>query len=242
MTNTGSTTITAPTAGAEVIEAMRSIQTEGDRWRLAEALHAQIPSGLEGFADIIDAATTAGVLGKLSFNTLRLYRDTAARWPADLRVPNVSFSAHRTAMTIDIKAASKLLHALARQKGAGGVTVDEVRRAIAVQQGKPITATSAADKATAAAKIEIVADIKAGAPQLIASIGPDTGPDDLDKLHAGLTKAIAHVERLRAKAARKAASASKATKSVATSSATARKAAASTTKTSARRRGDLRGL
>jgi hypothetical protein len=95
----------------DVIDAMRSIQTEGERWHLAEELATVIPKGDgEGtvtFATIIDQATSEGVAGKLSVTTLRLYRDTAKRWPKSKRVPNVSFSAHRTAMTLPIDGAAK---------------------------------------------------------------------------------------------------------------------------------------
>jgi hypothetical protein len=69
--STSSTTV-APTT-AQVIDAMRSIQTESDRWKLAEALYAVIPQGVRGFNELIDAATAAGVAGGLKVNTLRLY-------------------------------------------------------------------------------------------------------------------------------------------------------------------------
>src|SRR5262245_745493 len=96
---------TNPTNGTskkmhDVIDAMRDVQTEGDRWHLAEALVAMLPQGSNGFQEIIDQASAEGVVGKLSANTLRLYRDTANRWPANRRVANVSFSAHREAMLL----------------------------------------------------------------------------------------------------------------------------------------------
>src|SRR5262252_625828 len=129
------TTTTAPAANGygEVIDAMRSIQTEGDRWHLAESLVALIPTGASGFDKIIDKATQEGVAGSLSANTLRLYRDTASRWSEDQRVPNVSFSAHREAMVLPtIPQAAKMLNDLAKNVGPSKVTVAAVRKAVAI--------------------------------------------------------------------------------------------------------------
>ena len=221
----------------DVIEAMRSIQTESDRWHLAEALAKQVPGGSEGFSEILDQATAEGVAGKLSLNTLRLYRDAALRWPADKRVANVSFSAHREAMVLEsIDAAAKMLADLAKNAGAGNVTVAAVRKAIAVQQGK-VTAAPAAT--TSQKAVDVLADIKQGAPQLIAAISPATVTSELDQLHAGLTKAIAHVERLRAKAARKTAAAKPSSTPVPKPSPGERKVAGEAI---TKARGDLRGL
>jgi hypothetical protein len=193
-------TTTTPTP-TDVIEAMRSIHTESDRWRLAEALAARIPSGDKGLDEIVDAAAAAGVLGNLSKTTLRLYRDAANRWPAEKRVPNVSFSAHREAMVLDnISEAAKLLASLA--KNSDKVTVASVRRAVAVKRG---TVPAEAAKANGSGKspaLDVLADLQAGAPQIIAAIGAATTPAELDKLNAGLNKALAHVDRLRAKAAK----------------------------------------
>lgn len=240
MTQTTNTTNQAATGMGEVIEAMRSIQSESDRWHLAESLRQMIPSGLTGFSDIIDAATAEGVAGSLSANTLRLYRDAAARWPADKRVPNVSFSAHREAMVLpSIDEAARVLAQLAKQLGAAKVTVAEVRKAVAVKQGKVTKAAAAASSSTSkgatTTQANVLADLMAGAPTLIASITATTSPTELDKLHAGLTKTIGHVERLRAKAARKATAAAK----------KAPAAKASVRKSTPRGRkstGDLRGL
>lgn len=192
---------------AEVIDAMRSIQNESDRWRLAEALAAQIPAGsaTDEFKQIVDDAVDAGVVGGLSVTTLRLYRDTANRWPADKRVPNVSFSAHREAMPLeDVDAAAKMLADLVKTLGADKVTVSSVRRAVAVAKNRPLPDAKA--DAAAAVRVDrttaqVLADIAAGAPQLISAID---GTMELDRLHAGLNKALAHVEKLRTKAAAKA--------------------------------------
>lgn len=191
----------------EVIDAMRSIQSESDRWRLADALAAQVPAGsaVAEFKQIVDDAVEAGVGGGLSVNTLRPYRDTANWWPVDKRLPNVSFSAHREAMRLeDVAAAVKMLDNLVKTFGAGKVTVTSVRRAVAVANNRPLP--SAKSDAGTVAKVDrttaqVLADIAAGAPQLISAID---GTVDLDRLHAGLNKALAHVEKLRIKAAAKA--------------------------------------
>jgi hypothetical protein len=221
----------------EVIDAMRSIQTEGDRWRLAEALAQQIPSGGAGFDEIIDEATAAGVAGNLSRTTLRLYRDAAVRWPAGKRVPNVSFSAHREAMILPTIAEQvKLLNALSKYHGPGKVTVASVRRAIAVQQGKPAPEPNGKGTVAQTESAGILADVIAGSPLLITAIGPDTSPANLDKLDAGLRKAMAHVDRLRAKANRKPAAKPAARKPAAKPAAPGRK------RTARKPARDLRGL
>jgi hypothetical protein len=232
-----------------VLDAMRSIQSESDRWRLAEALVAVVPKGTLGFNEIMDRATKEGVAGKLSVNTLRLYRDAAVRWPSDKRVEAVSFSAHREAMVMeDIRSASKLLKDLAHQLGADKVTVAQVRKAIAVKQGKPVPG-SKANSTPASAAVgnygEVVADLRSGGAKLIAAVPAD---GDLDAIHAGLTKVIAHVEKMRAAAARKAASAAKkqaGSKAPAKSPSDIGKQAAAQKRTSSRtaaKRGDMRGL
>lgn len=190
-------------AMGDVLDAMRSVQTESDRWNLAEALQKQVPTGLQGFSEIVDAATAAGVSGNLSITTLRLYRDAAVRWPASKRVPNVSFSAHREAMVLaDIDQAAKMLGDLAKANGADKVTVSSVRKAIAVKQGKPTPAPRTTTTPKQQATLDVLGDLKNGAPQTIAAITAALPAAELDKLHAGLTKVIAHVERLRAKVAR----------------------------------------
>jgi hypothetical protein len=228
---------------AEVFDAMASINTESDRWHLAEALAKQIPSGASyggvSFADILDAATKQGVAGKLSTNTLRLYRDTASRWPADKRVAGVSFSAHREMRDFgDVSAQAKALEALVKSEGgADKVTVASVRRAIKTHQGKAVNPPGAAISKKA---IDVVEDLKKGAPELIGSIPVGTTRDELDKIHAGLNKALAYVEKLRARAAQRKASATKPTPQKAPAA-----PAAGTTKKVvpiAAGKGDLRGL
>ena len=221
---------------ADVIEAMRSIQNESDRWKLAEALRKEYPSGLSGFKELIDDAASAGIEG-YSINTLRLYRDCAARWPEAKRVEGVSFTAHRIALGLDnVDEAQKVLQGLAKNLGPSKVTVQSVRKAILTKQGKapkPSKGSVPAPKQPAA--FDVTSDIASGATKLIAAIPSSTEPEVLDKLHAGLTKAIGHVERLKAKAARKAATAKKAP-------AAAPKKAAPKKATTSKAQGDLRGL
>lgn len=193
---------------ADVIDALRDVHTESDRWHLAEALRVLIPSGTNGFDKVIDEATQKGVAGKLSATTLRLYRDTAARWPVKSRVAGVSFSAHREAMVMiaadgTTTKAERLLQDAS--KAAGGpdkVTVAQVRRAAALKQGKPAPASRGTATSTVTTKgMDVLNDLENGAPQLLAALaGVDTSK--LDKLHNGLSKALARVEQLRAKAQR----------------------------------------
>jgi hypothetical protein len=200
-----STTTTPPAVSADIVDALRNLQTETDRWLLAEALHRQIPSGSDGFEVIIDAAKRAGVAA-LSANTLRLYRDTVIRWPASKRVANLSFSAHREAMVMSsIDEAHDVLVDLRNTLGADKVTVSAVRKAIAVKQGKTQAAKPGAAANTATShqsQVRTMQDLMKGGSELIAGIHTQTPAAELDKLHAGLSKVIAHVERLRAKAAR----------------------------------------
>lgn len=228
-----------------VIDAIRSFHTQNDRWQLADALEAQIPSGTSGvggvtFGDIIDAANKEGVLGKLSIKTLNLYRDTAVRWPINKRVANVSFSAHREAQaltgTVDDRA-DLLRDAVKNEGSPDKVTVASVRAAIRGTKGKPATTQPSG---TIKGKASL-GDLLKGGPDMIKAIGPNTPADELDKLHAGLTKVIAHVEKLRAKAAQRAAAASNKKgngSNAPTPIATARKAAAPPKGGV----GDLRGL
>jgi hypothetical protein len=198
----------------DVIEAMRSIQTEGDRWHLAEALRSQVPQGSTGFEEILDEAASAGVAGALKVNTLRLYRDTANRWPATERVPNVSFSAHREAMVLEsTKAAAKMLADLSKNLGPHKVTVASVRKAIAIQRGNAVPAPAAKAAAStnpAPNEAGIIPDLMKSGRYLIGAITPkDFTADELDQIGNGLTKVLAHVDRLRAKEAQKAQAAAK---------------------------------
>ena len=227
----------------DVVDAMRSVQTEADRWILAEALVELIPTGEGGFQEVIDRATSEGLLGNFTVNTLRLYRDTAKRWDKDKRVTDVSFSAHREAMSVkgDITAAAKLLAAQVKTVGAPAkVTASSVRKAVRLANGKAPLAT-AKTAPTVGPQFDLVADLKHGGKKLAAMIGPDTSVSDLDSLHAGLNKVIAHVEKLRGKAARKA-SAAKTAKQTVAAKPTASKATTAKRPAARKQAGDLRGL
>ena len=228
-------------ATSEVIDAMRSIQTESDLWNLADLLRLAIPEGQTGFVEIITRASDAGVDAGLSGSTLRAYRDTAKKWPKSRRIANVSFSAHREAERLigkdggPVTPAADLLTAMVKQHGAGKVTVAMVRKSVRAAQGKtkkPKASTAAAPSAKVS---NVLVDLKAGAPELIAALTAAT--PDLDQIHKGLNKALTHVDRLRAKRAQKQTSTSApvaATDKVTTSV----KTPAPSTKT--RRPGDLR--
>lgn len=231
-------------AVTDVLAAMKSITSEADQWRLADALAVQVPKGDGGFAEILDEAKSAGVAGKVkSVSSLRLYRDTANRWPTDKRLDYVSFSAHREAMRVGtIAQAVKLLEKLDGQYGRGNVTSSIVRRAVDIQKGNIPATTVATSKTSAKTGTDapatvnvpampsptelLVAELLAGAPGLIAALdahlkaNPGT---DLDKVSTGLNKTLGHVDALRAKAKQKAdAAAQKAATAARKATATAR--------------------
>jgi hypothetical protein len=196
---------------SSVIDAMREVQSESDRWALAESLRVLIPTGTkpQAFQAVIDEATQAGVAGKLKVNTLRLYRDTAARWPVKSRVAGVSFSAHREAMVMiaadgNTSKAERLLNdAVKAANGADKVTVAQVRKAAALKQGRttPAQQRGSATPTTTTKGMDVLNDLENGAPQLLAALA-SVDTSKLDKLHNGLSKALARVEQLRAKAQR----------------------------------------
>jgi hypothetical protein len=242
--------VSDPSKGIDqVVDAIRSFQSQNDLWQLADALAKQIPNGTTAggvsFGDIIDAANKEGVLGKLSAKSLQLYRDSALRWPADKRVAGVSFSAHREAQSLEGSVDDQVIFLGELIKntpgGAAKVSVASVRAAVRVKQGKTATRPSAA---TNQQTIKVLDDLKAGAKELIATITSATSASDLDKLHAGLTKAISHVDTLRSRAAK--AAALKASKASGGSRATNNPTPIASAKKAAGpiggKRGDLRGL
>ena len=204
-------------AGAvdDVVDAIRSFQSQNDLWQLADALAAKIPNGTTGvddvsFGDIIEAATKEGVLGKLSAKTLQLYRDTSVRWPSTNRVPGVSFSAHREAQAMagDVDAKTKLLADLVKSSGgADKVSIASVRAQVRKTQGKQAPAGNAPSGSIKNKGLSLN-DLMNGGSEMIKAIHSNTPSDELDKLQAGLTKVLAHVERLRSKAAQRAAKSS----------------------------------
>ena len=228
---------TIPTTPQDVLDAMSSVHDEQDRWRLAESLVAAVPTGSERFGQIVDDAKAAGIPARFTANTLRLYRDTAVRWPEAKRVQHVTFSAHREAMVVgDVDEAKALLEGMVKTTGASAVTVSAVRKAIAAHQGKaPKTAKAKAEHVS-------LADLLQGGDKLIALIraaAPGYDTASMDRLHGGLSRTLAEVEKLRAKKSKAAAR-----KGQAPAPSTARKAAPapSTRKPRKAAAGDLRNL
>jgi hypothetical protein len=217
MANTATVPQRTKNGMSEVIDALRSVETESERWQLADALAKKIPTGLKGFDEIIDAAKNAGVRGNLKPNTLRQYRDTAVRWPSADRIDNVSFTAHKEAQNAGSLADSKrVLEGILRKNAKAGtaVTVAEVKAAIAAKKGKPTTkgpgqgkkgkGTTTAPVAQAKAA-EIISDLVTNDGKLlIAAIPKDAPLAHLDKVIAGLKKVLGHAERLQMQAQNKA--------------------------------------
>jgi hypothetical protein len=126
------------------------------------------------------------------------------RWPKSKRVKNISFSAHREAMALPngIDERVKMLNDLAKTQGAAKVTVASVRKAVAIKQGKAPTAKPGGSQSAKA--LDVLRDLTDhNGAGLISAIGNEQNSDKLDRLNASLTKVIGHVEKLRAKAARK---------------------------------------
>ena len=207
-------TPSAPTPSATalkpVLEAMRDVNTAQDLWILSEALVRLIPKGRSGFDTVASKAAEAGVLGGLSGNTLRVYRDTANLWPKSKRIDGVSYWAHKEAMRnqTDVDKAAALLTKLATtpdakgRKGPDRVTLSRVKQAASLGSKKGPGAVQKAKPNVRS--IDLLADLLNGAPSLIAAVTTSTTSEDLDKLQSGLDKASAHVTRLRSKAAQKA--------------------------------------
>lgn len=224
MTNTTATT----NQMGDVIDAMRSVHTESDRWVLSEALLKVVPNGTQGFSEIIDQAAQQGIAGGFTVNTLRFYRDTAKLWPANKRVKNVSFSAHREVERLgtDIDGKVKLLEDLYKNPdpatgGPNNVTVAAVRRAVTLRTNPQAATSGPAQKgggsggsstpaaagggttATASPKgqWEAIEDLKNGGKQMIAAVPQSTSESDLQKIGHGLNAVLSHVDQLRAKKA-----------------------------------------
>jgi hypothetical protein len=228
-----------------VIEAMRDVQTETDRWKLAEALLVAVPKGGDtAFGPIVDAAVMAKVDGTgYKTATLRLYRDTARQWPEADRIPGVSFTAHREVQNAkelgSMADKRKTLEGLAQtQGGPGKVTVASIRRAVALKAGQ----TPAAQTPRGANPIvaDTVNDLKDGGTKLIAAIPKGTSADDLDKIKKGLNAVLAHVEQLAVRAKREAAAAK--AKASAPSDAEIHEQTKKVAAAAKKQVGDLRGL
>jgi hypothetical protein len=191
-----------------VCDAIRDVHDEASLWRLSDELVRVAPSGVEAVERVVAEAVARGIPTK-SANTLRLYRDVAIRFPAADRVPLVSFSAHREAISIgDVKQARQILLDLAKQHGAAGVTVTTVKKAIGAATGvvsAPSSSGSASAKSTSWATVAVDLSTNGGAG-FLAELDGMLGVSGvtLDGLHAGLKAVLADVESRRAKAARKA--------------------------------------
>jgi hypothetical protein len=173
------------------LETMKTLESETDKWAFADALLDEVPDGqLHRFEDLRKEADEAG-LNPASEHTLRMYRDTARRWPEDKRVEGVSFSAHRE--TTDPKVLRDLVKAMG---GTGKVTVKAVREAAAAAAGN--TAKAAKAKRAGFDAISDLLNNKGG--KLIDAIDPAV--HDLDTLQVGLNAVLAHVEKLRVKKTR----------------------------------------
>jgi hypothetical protein len=199
---------------SEVIDALRSVETETERWRLADALAKKVPTGLAGFDEILDVAKQRGIRGSLKRNTLRQYRDTAVRWPVRDRLPNVSFTAHKKAQDAGTLAdAKRVLEGIlkANAKTGDGVSVAQVTAAINAKKGKTTPKGKGQGKKGGPAPVaqakaaEIISDLVTNEGKLlIAAIPKDAPLAHLDKVIAGLKKVLGHAERLQMQAQNKA--------------------------------------
>jgi hypothetical protein len=193
---------------SEVLDVIRSVTAESDMWHLSDTVLRIVPTGITGLRDIVDAASSQGILGKLSVDTLRAYRATAEHWPADKRMDGVSFSAHREAERLNagLTAERQLLTNVAKANG-GKITVDAVRAAVRAKQGKqarqrpPRAGAAPAAAPGPKGPDAALADLKDGGKQLIAAIDKNTSNADLDKLRKGTSNVLGHIENLKMKRA-----------------------------------------
>jgi hypothetical protein len=159
----------------ETTAAIRGKREGADSWELSDALLAAVPQGesREGFAAVIRAAESEGVRA-YGADTLRIYRDTAARWPKATRIPGVSFTAHRAALLAPDPAA--ILADLANARGAENVSVGDVRAEIAALRPTPTAAPTApapgiADADADALAVALAAQWNAEGEGMFADLG-----------------------------------------------------------------------
>lgn len=198
-----------------VCDAIRDVHDEASLWKLSDELVKIAPAGVESVERVVAQAEARGIPTK-SANTLRLYRDVAIRFPATERVELVSFSAHREAIAVgDVKQARQILTELAKQHGPAGVTVTTVKSAVEAFTGKAPTKKGASKTQSSYASVFVDLSTNSG-KVFIAEIPKlvDTNNVTLDGLHTGLTKVLAEVEKLRAKAVQKSARAKRPEKPV----------------------------
>lgn len=192
-----------------VCDALRDVHDEASLWRLSDELVKVAPKGVESVEQVVAQAKVRGIPTK-SANTLRVYRDVAIRFPANERVPLVTFSAHREAIVIgDSLKARKVLEELSAKHGPAGVTVTTVRQAIGAATGK-VPAAPKAGKAQSG-YADIARDLSTGGKKFIAGLDEMLGVAGvtLDGMHVGLSAVLTQVEARRSKAARKAQAAPK---------------------------------
>jgi hypothetical protein len=183
----------------EVLAAMRDLNTESDRWTLSDALLKLVPSGVQGFHEVNDAAAREGVT-PISVHTQRLYRDTAKMWPAADRVANLSFSAHREAVrNLSVADARRLLLDLQSAAGpTGKVTASAVRKAAAVAAGLP---NPVANNKPSAATL-VLGDLAAGGKDMVAAVKKMPAAD-LDAVAQGLNAVLVALDKRRAAASKR---------------------------------------
>ena len=121
------------------VEAHRNLQGQVGLWELADALVVEVPQGTArtAFEGVRSACEAAGVKAR-GISALRQYRDTAVRFPPALRVPGVSFTAHRASKSADDP--TRLLKDLAAVSGSENVSVQMVEDAIAALSPRPVIA------------------------------------------------------------------------------------------------------
>jgi hypothetical protein len=193
-----------------VIDAMGSLQTERDTWKLADALYVIVPKGGEGmFQPIVDAAVTM----KVGFNNkgqaytaknLVQYRDVAKAWPAEKRVVGVSFTAHREvsesqAVAGGIEGKRKFLeNQVTVQAGQPGkVTTTVIRKAIQASKGVVPPAPPTTVPAPPKAVDNVLDDLRLnGGQKLIDAIPKGTSLEELDQLKKGLNAVLVHIDKL----------------------------------------------
>lgn len=125
----------------ESVDALKSLKSGSDRWRLADSLLKEVGPGesRSRFQAMRREAEEDGIENPLSVSALRQYRDVAAHWPPDTRIDGVSFSAHRAAKD-GSDDPQGLLRDLVATHGKS-VTVATVKDAAAVLKGSTPTAS-----------------------------------------------------------------------------------------------------
>lgn len=140
MTTTTTTTTPGGSGYSASVEATRRTREGSDKWSIADALLSEVGPGeaRSGFNSVTVACEESGVR-PYSVSAMRQYRDVAARWPEALRIPGVSFSAHRAALPASDP--ESLLRGLVQVHGVE-VPVRVVAEAVRVANGGVAAMTS----------------------------------------------------------------------------------------------------